>query len=258
MLLTTGCSVTYGAELDEDNWWSDEHWEKTFSHKLAEKLDIGYTCLAKCGNSNYKIFRDLIQWFNGRLSSSVYDEGARPDNCTHMVVVWSQHSRCEIFSNKSDQLPPSWDGWNDYDDLHLGLIQSNSDCSNINEFIHDDQKVVVDEHKHIVDLLTYMQTIELLCKSNNIKLLQGNMSDGFRRSICKFMSERSSKIGNLYNESLRQMMATLDNESKIEPIMSFSKDRVLTCGHPEKEVHTEYAEYLYNIFQEHFPEGENK
>ncbi len=274
MLLTTGCSIVYGAELDEDDWFSEKHWEETFSHKLAEKLDIGYTCLAKCGNSNHKIFRDLIQWFNGRIASSVTNQGTTPDNCTHMVVIWSQWFRNEFFSDKLDNTPSAW---SDHDELHLGFVQGHHNCSNIKDFVHWQEWLAQEQsyrdvyyrgHKQIADLITYMQTIQKLCQLHNIKLVQGEMSNSFWLRICELCSVNESKIHKVYKTSVSGMLKTLDKTSKVgfkhyTPIMSKeflgeNNEKKLKFGHPNAKVHAEYAEYLYTIFQEQFPEGEKK
>ena len=61
-LLTTGCSFVWGDELDGYDNNPPTHWDKTFTYKLADTLGLEPVIIAECGNSNHKIYRDLIDY----------------------------------------------------------------------------------------------------------------------------------------------------------------------------------------------------
>lgn len=277
MLLTSGCSITYGAELIPDDWYHPDHWELTFSHKLAEKLGVEYTCLAKCGNSNYKIYRELIRWFTeGRISEKCNNQVVRPSNCTHMVVLWSQWMRDEIFSRIHDSKPesdlsPSWDNMN------MGFIQYRSAGSNISDHLSPKAYELLQNHwfkfkkdgqKMMTDQLVFMQSIQTLCDAYGIKLIQGTISTRFWSTLNSLKQDEGSKTLTNFSSNMREMIVSLRDTSRIGfgkfktmyPyfVSKEDKKRLLKYGHPNAAAHTEYAEYLYTIFQENFPEGEKK
>lgn len=270
--------MVYGAELSDD-WYDGSHWPETFSHKLSEKLGFGldYTCLAKCGNSNDKIFRDLIRWFvEGKISDTCNNQTVGVSDCTHMVVLWSQWFRDEIFSFTHDYNFPNGDISQSWDDVNMGLVQYRSCGNNISNHITENQLKAVTDHwnfvkkdgrKRLVDVMSFMQTIQLLCDTHGIKLIQGFFSTNFYDQLVKLRNEDSntlrSRTRNNYWQNINKMVASLKPTSKVgfgkfkSIVPYFVKDKeLLPFGHPTAEVHAEYAEYLYNIFQEHFPEGE--
>lgn len=277
MLLTTGCSIVYGAELDEDNWFSEEHWEETFSHKLAQHLNIDYTCTAVCGASNRKIFRDLIRWFSdGNISKYANNQKTNVTNCTHMVVLWSQWIREEIFATRCGEIENGDDGIHLHSDL--GFIQYAKDAKNIKSVlsptdlqIHKDywDRYLNEGHKHLTELLIYMKTIQLLCEQHGIKLVQGSVLKDFKAFWSDIVKkEKECEFTHEYCAKMRNMLGNLSKTSKIgitgydcfmtKKFLGEKWWRSLRFGHPNAEAHTEYAEYLYNIFQENFPEGEKK
>ena len=279
MLLTTGCSIVYGAELDEDDWFSEEHWEETFSHKLAQHLNIDYTCTAGCGNSNRKIFRDLIRWFSdGTIPYHSNNQKTNITNCTHMVVLWTQWFREEIFAKKCGKIENASDDAPVYSDM--GFLQYTRDARNIGSVlsskdlkIHKEywENYLIDGQKHLTELVTFMTTIQLLCENYGIKLVQGTTLRDFSYHWSRIVSEsKECEFTKQYCSKMRDMMGNLHKTSKIgmtkntyscimtKKFLGEKWIKMLKCGHPNAEVHTEYAEYLYNIFQENFPEGEKK
>lgn len=282
MLLTTGCSVTYGAELDEGHWFSDKHWEETFSHKLAEKLGMDYTCIAKCGNSNYKIFRELTRWFaQDHISSAAYSNNERviPSNCTHMVVLWSQFHRDEIYTTRhiDNFIKQHGRSYNSREKDQMGLQQYAHDGENVRNYLDDNEldvlKTMWKTHKSggqkaKLDLVVFMLNIQLLCEKHGIKLLQGTMKNDLFRSHCKslsrFKKDPRSPTEAQYIHNLKSMLSDLKITSRIgfnhyreitsTEFVGKNYEHVLRHGHPNAIVHAEYAEYLYNIFQENFPE----
>ena len=58
LLLSAGCSFTYGNELSDDT--PDSHSQKSWSALLANKLGYDYATVAKPGASNQTIARSLI------------------------------------------------------------------------------------------------------------------------------------------------------------------------------------------------------
>lgn len=280
MLLTSGCSVTYGAELNESDWFAEDHWPKTFTHKLAEKLGLDYTCIAKCGNSNYKIFRELTRWFTQEhVSKAGYSNNDKvtPSNCTHMVVLWSAFHRDEIYwdTKKPDDISQYKKICKEEND-NMGLIQYSHNGVNIDNILTEDQLNVLKNmwstykrggHKGKLDLVVFMLNIQYLCELHGIKLLQGTMQNDLFRNQCKALkklSKHPNKIEKDYHHQLKLMLNDLNPTSRIgfnryHPIISDkflgeSHEKRLKYGHPNAEVHAEYAEYLYNIFQEHFSE----
>lgn len=273
MLLTAGCSMVYGDELDEENGLKEnEHWSLTFTHKLSESLGIKYSTLSDKGASNHLIFRRLIQWFAGDPTLCLHhDDSVTPETCTHMVVLWSEIDRSEVYMH----------GNSDYCD-HAGLYQVRKAGQHIDDDVvdwdvSDEKKNAISRYYHqvakdnrisIIHLLTYIKTIEQLCKLNNIKLIQGAADNSIRRSIAK--AHRKDDSNDSWKFYFSKLINPLSRTSKIGitgrvrhglDFRSFVKQkpkRILTRGHPNAESHAEYAEYLYTIFQENFPEGEKK
>ena len=273
MLLTTGCSIVYGAELDEDDWFSEEHWTETFSHKLAQHLNIDYTCTAGCGNSNRKIFRDLIRWFSDdNIPKYANNQKTNLTNCTHMVVFWTQWFREEIFATRCGEIEKGDDGIGQHSDM--GFIQYAKDAKNISKILspmdlkihHDYWKgYLIDGQKHLTELVIYMKTIQLLCEQHGIKLVQGTILNDFKSYWSNIVKSKGCEFTDEYCDKMRDMLGNLSKTSKIgisDTYDCFMTKRFLgekwikslTYGHPNAEAHAEYAEYLYNIFQENFLE----
>ena len=270
MLLTTGCSVVYGAELDEKNWYSEEHWEKTFSHHLSKHLGVDYTCLAKCGNSNHKIFRDLMQWFiDDNVSSTSFDQNTRLSNCTHMVVLWSHVDRDEFFSFKNLGIEKVEQRLTDSSDMCLRQYQKNG--LNVHEILTENQRKTLDDFNKefrnfeldMIRTCVYMQTIQMLCENHNIKLIQGFMDDSpYLKLLKSFKKNEGEPKRKIYysrlKKNMNRMLKTLKKNSRIGlgrpyPRSFYSilgDDDILKYGHPNSEKHKEYARYLYRIFQE--------
>jgi hypothetical protein len=269
MLLTAGCSMVYGDELHEENGLKgNSHWPLTFTHKLSEHLGIKYSTLSRNGASNHLIFRRLIQWFAGDPTLCLHhDDSVTPETCTHMVVLWSEIDRSEVYMHGNSDYCEDNGLYQvrragehiDTDVVDWDISDEKKDA--INKYYH---QVTKDNHVSILHLLTYIKTIEQLCKLNNIKLIQAAGDASIRRGIAK------SHIKGASNDSWKVYFSKLINPlsktskigitGKIKHGLDFrtfttqKPNRLLMLGHPNAEAHAEYAEHLYNIFQEDFSE----
>lgn len=85
-LLFNGCSFTEGGELEginKDFKYRDQH---RYSHIVSEKLGKTYDNISVSGNSNDRIVRETLEWFNAG------------NTCDLAIIQWSDISRVEYIS----------------------------------------------------------------------------------------------------------------------------------------------------------------
>ena len=85
-LLFNGCSYTQGSELqgiNDDFEYRDQH---RYSHVISERLGKTYDNISMGGNSNDRITRETLDWFNAG------------NTCDLAIIQWSHINRLEYIS----------------------------------------------------------------------------------------------------------------------------------------------------------------
>jgi hypothetical protein len=220
--------------------------------------------IAGIGNSNDKIYRNVI--------SRLHDPTKKDP--THMVVVWSHLNRQEVALNKP----------NDPEHVKLGF-RYNKDGkrsnwslhTNVNMFqfspsrpewahsgkiniINNYYKDLWNEHTSILDLLTKMQSLELICQSKGIKLIQCQYTASTKDTLTSCMDMKRFSHMNPWRENVEKILKGLRKESKVglQPDeLGFDMNtranklgQTLRYGHPNESVHTWYAKQLEKLFKD--------
>ena len=267
MLLTSGCSFVWGDELEGCHNNPPTHWDKTFTHILAEDMGLEYSCLATCGASNHKIFRDLINWFSGIQPSCAY-KNATPKDTTHMVVLWSDLSRNELpYEIEESKLGHYHYANKRYDNI----TQYNARTVQPVKYFEERIKRTISENHRLVDnnyrrlciqFLPYMLSIQELCKANDIQLIQGNFhASNWRKFLAIVKSCEGNELMSEYDIALKLMLGKLDDHSRIgmgkyQCFNTFTNDskfperQLNLFNHPNEVAHKDYAKYLHTIFKE--------
>lgn len=270
ILVTNGCSFTYGDELpgtrngfDENGvYLPDKHHHHTFTYKLSEKLGVNYINLAANGSSNQKIFRKTMRFIQN--TSKVID---------YMVIVWSSWGRLEVCSPQ--QPPPDKKLYIEFENNMIPIIPNHH--SGKLQFIlqhwqsFDNSEIVLqaakDWYEHVYSMqtpivhhLNYMRTVQHICDLMGIKLIQGVIHHGMRSdfiSTIKYANKVSPNMKDYLN-FVQESMFFLRPECKLgladdRDMVSISEKNGLSLypiGHPCENTHTYYADMLYKIFEE--------
>lgn len=270
ILLTSGCSFTYGDELpgtrrgqDENgDLIPDEHHHHTFTHKLSEKLGVNYVNLGQNGSSNQKIFRRTTTFLQQTSKEVEY-----------MVITWSSWGRIEVFlprlteyerslylgyENCMNQIIPNHhsgkmkfvlDRWRDKEEHDVYF----NSAKNFLENVYSMQTPIIHH-------LNYMCIMQDLCDLKGIKLIQGGVHHGMWTNILStFKTARKSKFDvDEFVETLNFYLSYLRPECKIgfegmdmTSIAEKNEGCVIhPMGHPCEKTHTIYADYLYDTFKD--------
>ena len=163
MLLTAGCSFVWGDELKGFDNNPPTHWDLTFTHLLAEKMNIEYSNRGFCGACNDKIFREVTDFLHSHPNK---------DKVTHVVVIWSAWQRKEVV----EYMPPERD-------VKIGRQNNVTQFSQLRtETIYDKHwrraytqmfDDAYDSKTDIMHTLSKMKSLEIICESKGITLLQG-------------------------------------------------------------------------------------
>ena len=249
MLLTNGCSFVWGDELEGYSTSPPSHWHHTFTHKLAEKLDMPYVNLATCGACNQKIFRDATTWLND-------PEKERP---THMVIIWSAWQREEVCENHSDDFEKERE-------ILRYQCMTQVSPARVKNLKPELRKPFDRLYEHydttrtgIIRTLAYMETMQTLCDALGIKLIQGVFHELMYRNLLDKMHRRNRKQDwGEWMDWVEKSMGRLKDTSKIglgkyEDLYTVGKrHKILEYGHPNETAQDEYADLLFHIFNTQF------
>ena len=123
-----------------------------------------YVNLASCGASNDKIFRDVISYLHN-------PENERP---THMAILWSAWQRAEVVEHMGYDRESSMGINRNQDMTQFSPARTQLISDKIKRNAYDIlYNHGYDSRTDIIHGLTRMQTMELLCDSLGIKLVQG-------------------------------------------------------------------------------------
>ena len=244
MILTSGCSFVWGDELP--GYKTKEHWEHTFTYKLAEKLNTDWVNLGSCGGSNYKIFRDVIHYLNN-------PNNERP---THIVVLWSAWQREELCENHSDDFLKEREIERTQCMTQISPARVSQLKPELRRPVDKLYEVYDVTRTGVIHTLTNMESLQLLCDSLGIKLIQGVFHELMYRNLLDKMHRRNRNMDwSSWMDWVEETLSRLPKTSRVgmghyEDLYSVGKrHKILEYGHPDEHAQTEYAELLYNIIQ---------
>ena len=259
MLLTAGCSFVWGDELKGFDNEPPTHWEHTFTHLLADKLDIEYSNRGFCGACNDKIFREVTDF----LHSHPYK-----DDITHLVVIWSAWQRKEVVEYMPSER-----------DVKIGrqldvtqFSQLRTETIYNKEWRHAYKKMLdtaYDSRTVIMHTISKMKALEVLCDAAGIKLIQGVFHSRNWSNIMSILTDQhpddsSAKLTeneNLidsipdYKKWLLDSIGSLKDTSRIG--LGRGKDLFTICreigdmrefGHPGEKSQIIFANQLHETF----------
>lgn len=250
MLVTNGCSFVWGDELEGYDNDPPTHWPLTFTHLLADKLEVEYKNLGCCGNGNDKIFRDTSDYLI---------------NCnelpTHMVILWSAWQReeiAELHYNESDIKIERWENMTQISPTRLGHMGSKR-VSKVLDLLYDDYD---NTRTGILHGLTYMTHMQWLCEKLDIKLVQGVFHERSWEAVCETLHPNEAKGKVSWKQwmlSVNKKLGYLDKKSRVgmNRYLDFYSiaekfNDVKPYGHPGERSHKEFADLLYHIFESEF------
>lgn len=252
MLLTNGCSFVWGDELEGYDTDPPSHHHLTFTHLLAQRLEMDYVNLGTCGASNQKIFRDTVAWLND------------PDkeNPTHMVIIWSAWQREEICENHTKE----FDFERKIQRFQCMTQISPARVNNLKEDIRKPLDDLYDVYEvtrtGIIRTLPYMESIKILCESLGIKLIQGIFHELQYQNLLDMM-HRQHRKGHWgeWMDWVAGSLKRLPKTSKVgmgyyQDLYSMARDKytVKPYGHPDEDTQVEYANLLHHIFNTQWSE----
>lgn len=174
MLLTAGCSFVWGDELDGYDNNPPTHWEHTFTDILSKKMGVDYVNLGRCGAGNEQIFRKVTDYLHQDKENTV----------THMVILWSAWQRKELVEYQ----PPERNVKiaRDLDTSQFSSLRTNNiNTKNVRKIFDQWFETCYDSRTDIMNTLTKMKSIEIICEERGIKLIQGSFH---RRNYSNIMA----------------------------------------------------------------------
>lgn len=268
-LLVSGCSFTYGDELDNIE---EERW----STHLGKLLNMEVINVAKPGNSNKAIWR------------SVKEQLLNENDITHVLVLWSAFERVEILHLDYHQ---------QYDLVSGELMQGGANAFRSDNPFTQMSPARLDVYPYrllqtqmrnyynelyshegaILDSFFYMKDVYNTCAMLNIESYGGVFHQAVNYSIAKtFTATRLKNYGDRLgriHKKYKDMRNGLNAKQRIGMVkhsetdafahprpqyLSFNefteshKYEKKPGGHPGPEAHKRYAEYL---FEEIFNNG---
>ena len=258
MLLTAGCSFVWGDELEGFDNEPPTHWPLTFTHQLAEKLGVEYVNLGSCGAGNELIFRNVTDFLHSNEKSS---------EVSHIVVLWSAWQRTEWveYQPKGREINRKitrFQNTTQFSALRTEHIYDRS----VREFYDAFYDHAYNSKTDIMHTLSKMKSLEMLCESKGIKLIQGVFH---RRNLSNLVAllndhpfsdrelREEEKITSIpdYRDWLSSSLSSLKPSSKLG--MGFAKDLytvglenndIKEFGHPGETSNTQYADLLFDAF----------
>ena len=177
-LLVSGCSVTHGAELHHP-FMSTENIRRSFSQKLADKLNCQLVNVALSAASNEYIFHSLVD-----LIANVY----LYQEIHSILVVWTSDTRMTWKCNDTTYIihPSFATALEDvYKKPHVIRDKKSMYISaDTNHLAGDLSRSITFFTRHVIDpvelakkRLHYELCLKTLCDQNNIRLIQCHVSD---------------------------------------------------------------------------------
>jgi hypothetical protein len=253
MLLTAGCSFVWGDELKgfDDN--PPTHWPFTFTHLLAGKMAMPYINLGSCGAGNDKIFREVTDYLhNPRHETPV----------THIVVMWSAFQRAEVveYMPKEREIKiQRHDDVTQFSPLRTSGIYNRNKRRVMNDWFDN----AYDSRTDVMHTLTKMKTLELLCDSMGIKLVQGFFHKRCWSNIMSILRDNGPDEDDtlvagsmpLYTSWLKNSIIDLKPTSRVGAgkgkdlyTIAIENDDLRPHGHPGEKTQVIFSDFLYKKF----------
>jgi len=273
ILLTNGCSFTYGDELrgSRSGFFPDgtmvppSHHRLTFTHHLAQKLapSEGYVNLAANGSSNQKIFRRTTTFLQ-QTSREV----------SHIVIIWSSWGRMELVSPhdpRTDKIIhiQKENGFNQIiPDHHSGKLAYQlrhwGDGKETTELQFGSALKDFYEHCYsfptpIVHHLNYMCIMQDLCDAKGIPLVMGVIHPGMWDNIKSVLTSKRTKDEKELRSTIRFYLGYLRDECKLglgnkldmtSVALNTEGCDLLPFHHPCARTQEVFADILYDRFVE--------
>lgn len=255
MLLTAGCSFVWGDELEGFDQDPPTHQKLTWTHLLAQKLNVNYVNRGVCGAGNDKIFREVTDYLHDPSRQ-------RP---THIVVMWSAFQRAEV----AEYMPPERDakiGRQDdvtqFSPLRTQCIYDRRKRDIMDQWFAD----AYDSRTDVMHTLTKMKTLELICEGMGIKLIQGFFHKRCWSNIMAILRDaspdeadnvdRSNASAMVYYKGwLMSSIKNLDANSRIGAgkgkdlyTLAIENEDLKPHGHPGEKTQPLFADILYEKF----------
>jgi len=252
MLLTNGCSFVWGDELQGYDKSPPEHYHLTFTHHLSNKLKTEYVNLATCGACNDKIFRDTIDYLLDPTK----------ENPTHMVILWSAWQRDEAAENRVS-------GWEREVGIQRFQCMSQFSPARMHHIKPELEEVLSPAlekmdvlRTKITHHLSFMKSMELICDSLGIKLIQGSFHKRCWSNILLSTHPRFKRTDSPWTEWIEythKSLSSLKDTSRLGlgryiDFYTFAENdfKILEYGHPNEPAHEAWSQYLYDIFVKEF------
>jgi hypothetical protein len=253
MLLTAGCSFVWGDELKGFDNNPPTHWPLTFTHILAGKMAIPYTNLGSCGAGNDKIFREVTDYLHRPRQETPV---------THIVVIWSAFQRAELVEYMPKEREIKIQRQNDvtqFSPLRTQGIYDRRKRSVIEDWFDN----AYDSRTDVMHTLTKIKTLELLCDSMDIKLVQGFFHRRCWTNIMSILRDEkpdaddSVLTGSMpaYSSWLKNSIIDLKNTSRIGAgkekdlyTIAVENNDLKPHGHPGEKTQVIFSDILFKKF----------
>lgn len=261
MLIAGGCSFVWGDELDGAYDNPPSHEKIRCSELVADRLGIKCVNKSACGNGNDKILRDFMRGLLDPKFRGKY---------THAFILWSAPQRKELVQDNFVKQDNRFEGRRDTITRDHNLIQFSQEriyhlpeqkwggaCTYYNQFY--------DVRIDIMNLLTYMTTVQSMCEGMGIKLIQGffhervadnlqfSMVSSYNNGAQKFSTLLGDLIGLLRKKTSRVgFQGAYHEQLKVLPdFYTYAKKfaDIKLNGHPDELANRLYAKELYDMYQ---------
>jgi hypothetical protein len=245
MLVTCGCSFVWGDELKGCKESPPTHWSQTFTHHLADRLGLEYRNIARPGNGNMKIFRDVVEYLDNH------------DDVTHMVVLWSDWGREEFAEALTPEEEKNYRLSRQICMSQVSSVRTTGVKFPLRYAVEDMYRQPEVLYTHIVRGLTFMKALKVMCDARKIKLVQGVFHSMNWTTMMRFLREEDPNWKGLKN----WMKRTIDDlppwqkvglQNFYSDMITYSnKNNYPRCieGHPGPECNEGYAKLLHHIFK---------
>lgn len=254
VLATFGDSFTYGDELEGSRTTPPSHEHLTFTYELARQLGVSYYNFGANGSSNQKIFRKFLNYLHTQTSRTDY-----------IVITWSSWGRlevCEDFILESDQ-SINIDRERDMNQIIPSHKSSKFILDTKSEEYPERKQAIIDWYDKVYTMQTailhhldYMKHAQWLCDTLDINIIQGIIHPGMWSNVLHTMKMDGYED---YKSHVRSTLEYLRPECKVGLgeyhtmyEIAESKYSLYPNGHPDERSHKEYADLLFDIFEEKY------
>lgn len=202
--MTAGCSFVWGDELDGFDANPPTHWEHTFTYKLAKKLNLKPEIIAECGNGNDKIYRDIINYLSD----------PQKENPAMIFVSWSAFKRIELYEEKrkgeEEQMKiKRWQQMSQFSPERVHCLnKGNQDIAELWA------NLAYNNQSGMIRLLTYANSLQLICDNLNIRLMQTVFHYRMGRTFSEVF-ENSTETNQQFRNHCYRQLENLHTENRL-------------------------------------------